>query len=62
MQKLFQPKCPQSLCGETVLSRTLASIHVARGLALEIKDRGKFKPLLKEMWEENHEEQSTVEV
>ena len=40
------------------VSRNLASIHAARGLAPEINDRGEFKLLLRETQEKNYEEQT----
>ena len=37
----------------TGCSRNLASIRAAKGLALEMKDRGKLKLLLREIQEDN---------
>lgn len=50
------PKLSLGLLWITSVSRNLASIHAAKGLALEISDRGKLKLLLREIEEDNYEQ------
>lgn len=49
------PKLSLGLLWITSVSRNLASICAAKGLALEMKDRGKLKLLLREIQEDNYE-------